>query len=227
MAQAGDLLRGIAAVLWVVLALAVVYILRGGIVQRLLFVTKLGFGATGFSMEFAEQKLDQAMATVADPSSVRSFGQAARRGVLVRLERNADLVSRARLVWVDDHPENNLSIIQLLTGLGARVDTPRTNDEAFRLLRGSRYDVVISDVARDREGPESALKGVRLAQTVFEQFGQQTLLFTERYNPATLPGLNEAQRLELVKVTREVVFGTTNRYDEALHLILDMLERGL
>ena len=57
-------------------------------------------------MEFAEAKLDEAVrgSSTADQ---RAVGQAAKRSVLDRLQRNADLLSRARILWADDHPEYN------------------------------------------------------------------------------------------------------------------------
>jgi response regulator RpfG family c-di-GMP phosphodiesterase len=61
--------------------------------------------------------------------------------------------------WADDHPEYNTAIAELLRQFGASVETPRSNAAALALLRASRYDVVISDVARDDEGPDSNLKG--------------------------------------------------------------------
>jgi hypothetical protein len=93
-------------------------------------------------------------------------------------------------------------------------------------MGASRYDVVISDVARDAEGPNSDLKGVELAETVHRRWGMRVLLFTARFNPATMPGRTDAERLQLVQTVRRCVFGITNRTDEALHLILDVLERS-
>jgi hypothetical protein len=52
------------------------------------------------------------------------------------------------------------------------------------------------------------------------------LLFRARFNPATMPGRSESERLELVRAVQKNVFGITNRTDEALHLILDVLERS-
>jgi hypothetical protein len=108
--------------------------------------------------------------------------------------------------------------VDLLRRFRATVETPRTNEHALALMQASRYDVVISDVARDAEGPRSDLKGLELAEAV--------LLFTARFNPATMPGRTDTERLELVEVVRRCVFGITNRTDEALHLILDVLERS-
>jgi hypothetical protein len=88
-----------------------------------------------------------------------------------------------------------------------------------------REDTDDPDVARDHEGPGSNLKGVELADQVFRGWGLRSLLFTARFNPATLPGATAAERLELVEQVRHSVFGITTRMDEALHYILGVLER--
>jgi CheY-like chemotaxis protein len=228
MSQLGGLLGGIAAILWVLLAIAVAYNLRGSLAERLPFLTKLGVSPSGVSMEFAEAKLDEALAVANAATNApggRVVGEAAKQGVLQRLERNEDLLRNARMLWADDHPENNNSIIALLRRFGAKIDTPKTNDEAIRLLQGTRYDVIISDVARDSEGPASDLKGIELASEVFQRFGQKTILFSARFDPATLPGRTADERLEMVRLVHRVVFGLTNYFDEALHLVLDVLER--
>lgn len=226
MADLGGLLQGLAAVLWVVLALVVFRALRPAITSRISDLTKLGLTPAGVSMEFAESKLDEAAATRSDDEQP-PVGEATKQAVLTRVERNADLLSRARVLWVDDHPENNRSIVELLRHFGAAVDTPRSNAAALGLLAASRYDVVVSDVARDDEGPGSNLKGVALAEEVHHRFGQRTLLFTARFDPTTLPGADDAERLRLARVLRSATVGITNRFDLALHFILDELERTM
>lgn len=224
MANISNLMSGVADLLWVVFAFVAVLILRAILTAHGGPLTRLGLGPTGVTMEFAETKLDEAANKSGEPAR-RVVGDAARRSVIDRLQRHDQLLGRARVLWVDDHPENNLPIVQLLRRFGASVDTPQSNAEALELLRGNRYDVVISDVARDSEGPDSDLKGVKLAQQVFDGWGLRTILFTARFNPATLPDRTEAKRLELVTQLQRSVFATTNRMDEALHYILDVLER--
>lgn len=226
MADAGDLLKGIAAALWVVLALLVFLSFRKALNSRLPFLTKLGLAPTGVAMEFAQQKLDEATEQT-EPEVRQAVGQATKQTVLNRVERNADLLRRARALWVDDHPENNTSIVDLLRHFGTVVETPRSNGDALALMTTTRFDVVLSDVGRDDEGPESSLAGVRLAEEVFSRTGQQTILFTARFDPLRLPGASDAERLALARTISRVVSGRTNRYDEVLHLILDTLERTL
>jgi CheY-like chemotaxis protein len=226
MADVGDLLKGIAAALWVVLALLVFLSFRKALGARLPFLTKLGLTPTGVSMEFAQQKLDEATGKT-KPEARRAVTQATKRAVLNRVERNADLLGRARVLWVDDHPENNRPIVDLLDRFGAVVETPRSNAAALELMKTTHFHVVLSDVGRDDEGPEQRLAGVRLAEEVFARTGQQTILFTARFDPLRLPEAGDAERLALALTVSRVVSGRTNRYDEVLHLILDTLERTL
>ena len=68
--------------------------------------------------------------------------------------------------------------------------------------------------------------GLEFAEQVFDGWRIRILLFTARFNPATVPGKTDQERLALVRLVQRCVFGVTNRTDEALHLILDILERG-
>jgi CheY-like chemotaxis protein len=224
LSDTADLLRAIAGLSWAVLAFVVVLALLRLLRSQDTPLTKLGVGPGGVTLEFAEAKFDEAVSK-SDDETQRAIGDVAKRSVIDRLRTHAVLLARARILWVDDHPENNAALIELLREFRASVDTPRSNSEAFGLLTGSRYDVIISDVARDKEGPGSDLKGVEFARTVFERWGQQVLLFTARFDPARLPGVSDEERLRLVSEVQRSVFARTNRYDEALHYILDVLER--
>ena len=220
MSDFSNLLSALSSVGWLLLAVVVAVIVMRALKPRWGDLTKFGAGPSGVTMEFAEKALDAAVAGT-EPESADSYGAVAKRGILARLARNADLLSRARLVWVDDHPENNTSIVELLTRFGATVDTPTSNDAA------NRYDVVLSDVGRDQVGNDAARKGITLATAVFDRFQKQTILFTARFDPLKLPGATDAEKIALAIEVNRTVFGRTNRYDEVLHLILDVLERGL
>lgn len=224
MSDTADLLRAIAGLSWVVLAFVVVTALFRLLRSQDTPLTKLGVGPTGVTFEFAEAKFTEAVSK-SNQESQRAIGEVAKRSVVDRLQSHASLLAGARILWVDDHPENNLALIDLLRQFGASVDTSRSNSDAFALLSASRYDAIISDVARDDEGPNSDLKGIEFAHDVFERWGQRVLLFTARFDPARLPGKSEEQRLGIVAEVQRSVFARTNRYDEALHYILDVLER--
>jgi len=192
-------------------------------------VLKAKFG--GNELEFAERAasaLDESQRnrTTAPETAI---GGVAKAAVAARMSRNADLLNRARILWVDDRPEYNTPIVTLLRDAGAIVDTARSNSEALRLFEGSKYDVVISDVARDRgpdaEDPERDLAGIKLGEHVSGRLHQHVLLFSSRFNPLTYPGRSDAKRLALARRVDQSTFGRTNRPDELLHLIMDVLER--
>lgn len=95
--------------------------------------------------------------------------QAAKGGALpdrdvVRAQalRLIDAPEPHRVLWVDDHPENNVYEIGALAKLQIEVETVRSTDEALARLaapEGTPYDLVISDWSRSAEAP---LAGLRL-----------------------------------------------------------------
>lgn len=78
-----------------------------------------------------------------------------------RLRRYLARLPPARILWVDDHPEHNRLEIESLERAGLVVDTVRTNDEAAERVVGRRYNLVISDIARDM-GQEKNKAGLEL-----------------------------------------------------------------
>ncbi len=63
-----------------------------------------------------------------------------------------------RILWVDDHPENNRYEHAMLTALGLTVETASSNSEALERARHNQPDLVISDIRRDREGSRAGLE---------------------------------------------------------------------
>lgn len=224
MSELAELLGGIAAILWVVVALVALLLLRTLTAREGRSLSKLGVGPSGVTMEFAQARIEEAIRG-ADVEVRRAIGNVAKRSVAERLERHADLLRNATILWVDDHPEHNSAIIVLLREFGATVDTPTTNEDALALLKATRYDVVITDVGRDHEGPRSDLKGVDLAEEVYDQWNQRVIIFSAMFNPSEVPGLSLDARMDLVSRVGRTVFARTNRADEVLHYLLDILER--
>jgi CheY-like chemotaxis protein len=66
------------------------------------------------------------------------------------------------VLWVDDHPENNVLQIAQLRDNGVRVDLAHTTQEGVGLFSRHRYRMVISDMDRTENGIEVADAGVRL-----------------------------------------------------------------
>jgi hypothetical protein len=130
-----------------------------------------------------------------------------RSPVLRRLRRVRDAVQDARILWLDDHPAWNGWEIACLEAVGARVRTVERTQTALALLREG-YEVLISDV--DREGNPTE--------------GIAALPVLRRAAPAT-PVILYVGTLREAGVPAGA-FGITNRPDDLLHLVLDVLERS-
>ena len=64
--------------------------------------------------------------------------------------------TKFRILWVDDHPENNAGISNSLTERGMLVDTALHTEEALEKLAQQNYQVLLSDLGRG-DSPEAGL----------------------------------------------------------------------
>lgn len=222
--EIAELVGALAAMGWVGLAIYLGFALRRILRSRGDDLSRLTVGPTGLVAEFVSKKLDEAAAS--DPATLP--GPLAKSVIGLRLQRHAAQVASAHILWVDDHPENNAAIVELFSNFGADIEVSISNAEALTQLtrHPGRYDVLISDVARDNELGAGPFPGVRFAAQAFKRNGLRTILFTGRFNIATVPDLNSHERLDLFRSVEESTFGTTNRADELVHLVLDALERS-
>jgi len=116
----------------------------------------------------------------------------------------------AQLLWVDDHPENNISERRILTSLGVAVDTARSTSEVLDLLPNTSYDLIFSDLKRD--GVED--EGIRfLDQVVTLKHRKPTIFYTGKS--------------DISRGLHPLSFAIATRPDHLLHYIMDVLERGI
>jgi CheY-like chemotaxis protein len=121
------------------------------------------------------------------------------------LERSADLLKGALILWVDDDPDGNLNEAQTLRSLGAWIEFARTSQRGEELLEKGEFDVVISDI--DREGRKE--EGLQFVKQI-------------RGKPSTILYITD---LDPDRGTPAYAFGITNRPDQLLHYVLDALDR--
>lgn len=160
--------------------------------------------ATKIGIAGLEIELKQEVEAVAKAKSLSvtspEAGRAARR-----LAGAADLISGARILWVDDNSSNNAGEIETLRGLNVDIDLAGSTADAGEQLAAAVYDVVLSDMARGADLDA----GLKLIPFVQAAAGKPDLIFyvgTERQLPSG-------------------AFGLTTRPDELFHLIVDALSR--
>lgn len=136
-------------------------------------------------------------------STVYDHSPALRRAQLAR-----PVLQGAKILWVDDQPENNLWERTTFRFFGAEVEAAETTRSALAYLGSTRYDLIISDIARARVPDE----GVRALPAIITRAPDTAIVFYVGQLDAAA-GIPRGAR------------GITNRPDELLHLALDVLER--
>jgi CheY-like chemotaxis protein len=138
------------------------------------------------------------------PSLLQRLPQVYARAQYVR-----PLVDGRRVLWVDDNPSNNFYERVALSEMGIAVDVATSSEEAMNVLTYLRADVIVSDMKR--HGRHDA--GLALLRAI-------------RSRGMTTPVIFYVG--EVVEELRRPPgsFGITDRPDEVLHLILDLIERG-
>jgi CheY-like chemotaxis protein len=160
---------------------------------------EMGFGEKGPYVKIVEQTT-QVMAGVIQQSAVGEKGQPTgpipKEDVqrIARITANAVVethargelgaASKAKILWVDDHPENNAGLQSAFEALGMKVVDVKSNDEigdAFE--RESRFDVVITDMARDQ--PQDLLAGLKTVELIKHRHpGVPVIIYSAAYATA-------------------------------------------
>jgi CheY-like chemotaxis protein len=184
--------------LWVLVLLAFILFLGPRNVREMfLSARKLGFG--GFELELTND-----LAAAAENKHI-VLPRYIHERVARRLKRLRPLLSGARVLWLDDHPEHNEDELNILSKLGVIVDIARTDRDAEDRLNSAVYDVVLSDMQRGEDGSA----GKRFLPVIQKAILSPKIIFYVGSQQEQPPGS----------------FGLTSRPDELLDLILDGLER--
>lgn len=131
-----------------------------------------------------------------------------RSQVARRAARSLNVIRGARLLLVNDIPDQMSHVINILRDIGTHVTIEISSERALRTLSTSTYHVVISDMERDGVPDE----GIRFLKCMQDQRILIPVIFTVgRFDPAL--------------GTPAFAFGITNKVDECLNLVFDALER--
>lgn len=116
-----------------------------------------------------------------------------------------------QILWVDDHPENNVNERRMFRQLKMDVDSVHSTEEALEMLTRSNYDIVLSDIPRGQD----TLAGLDFLQRYVDSLKDQ----------APLPVIFYIGDIDQSKGVPGYAFGLTQRPDELLHLVIDAMER--
>lgn len=110
-----------------------------------------------------------------------------------------DKVIRNRILWVDDYPINNQSVVNLFEDKGIQFDIARTTRQGIELFKNKLYDLVITDMGRgeERDAGLSLLKELKSLHCQIPIIVYSSHRAIDRYG-------EDALQLGAYKVTSEV-----------------------
>lgn len=203
-----ELIKTIPSLLWFLLVLVVIRLFYRPIQDELLpHLTTLK--AAGVELSFVKDSIDSAIKLAEkSPQWNVVVPTEDKEHALNRVRQHLKLFRDAQILWVDDHPENNLNERGMFRQLKAEIDIARSTEEALEMLKNDEYDLVISDMARG----STATAGLDFLKRFRQENKTTSVIF--------YVGV-----FDLKKGIPPLAFGVTNRPDELLHLTLDALER--
>jgi CheY-like chemotaxis protein len=203
-----EIVKLIPSALWVIFAFVVLALFYRRICDDLL--PKIGsFKAMGVEFSFVKNSIDAAIELAQkSPNWKVDVSALDKERALNRVKQHLAIIKNAQILWVDDHPENNLNERRMFRQLNAEIDIAKSTDEAGEILANGTYDLIISDMARS----DKATAGLDLLAHV-------------RMKNITTPVIFYVGTIDPNLGVPALAFGITNRPDELLHLTLDALER--
>ena len=119
-----------------------------------------------------------------------------------------DMKHDIRGLWFDDTPDCELSELRLILALGVQLDRAATPIQAEKLIQKTPYDFMISDIWQ-QDNPKGGIE-----------------FFTHQVQKGMrIPTIFYITKFEEARGTPPLAFGITNRPNDLLHLVMDIIER--
>lgn len=203
-----ELIKLIPSLLWFIL-IAILFIKFYRPIRYDLLPKLTGIKAMGVELSFITKSIDAALDLAEKNRNWKvDVPSSAKDNVLKRAKEHLKIFENAKILWVDDNPDNNTNELRMFTQLKMTVEFATSTEEALEKLRTNRYELILSDMARGKE----ADAGIKF----LNQF---------RTSDEITPMIFYIGTFKLEMGVPGGAFGITNRPDELLHLVLDALER--
>jgi CheY-like chemotaxis protein len=212
------LLGSIASLIWALLAVYVIWLLRGSLVGLMNRVTGFEGWGVKFALTGGSQALDDAFEIAAkNPRWSAEATPLERADALQKASARRRVFEGAEILWVDDHPSNNRNESRMFRSFGGLVTFACTTREAIDALRAAHdqarpFHVIISDMLRDVPPPENPEAGLDMLAALKAAGVNVPVIF---YVGVTRLGAG----------TPLGAFGITYRPDVLLTLVGNALER--
>jgi CheY-like chemotaxis protein len=221
------------SLLWFGLALAILIIFYKPIRNDLL-PNLSGLKAMGVELAFITTSINEALELAEKNKKwLVKVPPEAKENVLNRAKKHLKIFKDAQIFWIDDCPENNINEWRMFFQLKTKIEIAKSTKEAMKKLGKKKYDLIISDMAREEIIEEQEKKQKNEVQDEKAEKGKKVLVsdagkkFLDEFREKgeTTPVIFYIGTYDPEKGLPKRSFGITNRPDELLHLVMDALSR--
>jgi PleD family two-component response regulator len=198
------LLSALADLLWPITALILLVVIYRPVSRMIGQISNRGgtlkIGEFELSLpEIAQQQqvsISDLQAQVAElKKAVETNSAAAGTKSIIAETKSATTRAGKRILWVDDHPENNGSLQAALADQGFEIQNALTTESAFQLFSPSTFDFIISDMQRGMD--RSA--GLNLARSIKQKDpAQKFVIYCGFDNAKRLAGSERENNVDLI-----------------------------
>jgi len=173
MEQLSVLLQSVATLAWPLIVIIILFSFRD-VIKAVLdsaksrkFTVKLG--GNELTMEEASKQQGQEISDlrqqiVAIQHKLDALAPAQRMEKTVPVDERTDKVKS--ILWVDDHPRNNATLIEDLSKMGIEIVTATSTADALAKVEAKRFDRIISDMGRTESGQYQRSAGLDLTRQI-------------------------------------------------------------
>jgi CheY-like chemotaxis protein len=197
------LLSALADLLWPITALILLVVIYRPVSRMIGQIANRGgtikIGEFELSLpEIAQQQqvsISDLQAQVAELKKAVETNAAVGTKPIIAETKSATIRAGKRILWVDDHPENNGSLQAALADQGFEIQNALTTESASQLFAPSRFDFIISDMQRGMD--RSA--GLNFARSIKQKDpAQKFAIYCGVDNAKRLAGSEKENDLDLI-----------------------------
>lgn len=216
--QASSLVSAVAqlvgVLIWPTVLLFFLVRFRGSLADFLNNLGEFSFKAPGVEASAKRQQVEAAAALGAAvaaraPGDAGPGANAHPRDIVAALPspRAQQRLQGARVLWVDDRPDNNRFERQTLEALGIDIDLSASTEDALEKIRRRSYDLIISDMGR----PPDARAGYTLLDEL-RKSGNQTpyVIYAGSRTPEHVKEAREHGAIGSTNMPQELITIVTN-----------------
>ena len=156
------------------------------------------------------QEIDDELTELMRNRGRRVLEEYERHALYERLSYLTEKKIQFRILWIDNHPENNQHEISLLQKIGLTVKLAQSSEAADRIISSGNVDLILSD--RSRGG--NRREGFEYLHSLVNRGVKIPVVFYVGYH-------------EEAEGKSPYAFGITHYPSEIIHLAMDVIQRKL